>query len=115
MIVMLCLIILSLVSIILFLAKIIIKQKKLILSYDNNLKKQGNMGRLMFLANFAKTCGHDVEIRYSTIHDYTYVLFYENGWGSTNIATLFTVIVDDESFEEAVKELERSVGLKRKQ
>lgn len=109
MIVILFLIILTLVSVILFLTKTILKQKKLIFSYDKCLKDKGNMGKLMFLANLAKTCGHDVEIKYSTIHDYTNVLFYKNGWGSTNIATLITVIDSDETFEKATKELERLI------
>lgn len=99
----------GLLIIALILAKTIIKQKKLILCYDNNLKKQGNMRRLIFLANLAKTCGHDMVIDYSTTHDYTYVLFYKNGWESEKFATFFAGIYDDESFEEAIKNLKRLI------
>lgn len=109
MIVILCLIILTLVSVILILVKNNLQQNKLILVYDNNLKKQGNMQKLMFLANLAKVRGHDVEIKYSTIRDYTHVLFYKNGWGSTNKVTLLTVIDSDETFEKATNELEELI------
>lgn len=99
-----CLLIVALI-----LAKTIIKQKKLILAYDNNLKKQGNMRRLMFLANLAKTCGHDMIIDYSTMHDICYVLFYKNGWEKGGFATYVKSINDDETFEEAIKDLERLI------
>lgn len=88
---------------------IIRKQGKLLLKYDNCLKKQGNMGRLMFLANLAKTCGHDMIIDYSTMHDICYVLFYKNGWEKGGFATYVKSINDDETFEEATQELERLI------
>lgn len=99
-----CLLIVALI-----LTKTILKQKKLIFSYDNNLKKQVNMGRLMFLAKLAKTCGHDIIIDYSTMRDYTYVLFYKNGWAKGDSAIYAKLINDDETFEEAIKELERLI------
>jgi hypothetical protein len=99
-----CLLIVALI-----LAKTILKRKKLILSYDTCLKKQGNMGRLMFLANYAKTCGHDMIIDYSTMKDICYVLFYKNGWEKGDFATYVKSINDDKTFEEAIKELERLI------
>ena len=98
-----------LLIVILFLTKTILKQKELIFSYDNCLKKQGNMGKLMFLANLAKTCGHDMIIDYSTMHDYCHVWFYKNGWGKGSMATYATMIINDETYEEAIKELERLI------
>jgi hypothetical protein len=109
MIAILCLIILLLVSVILFLIIKILQQKKLILSYDNCSKLQRNMQRLMFLANLAKTCGHDMIINYSTMRDYTYVSFYKNGWDLKKLTTFSTLINSDETFEEAIKELERLI------
>lgn len=88
---------------------IIRKQGKLLLKYDNCLKKQGNMGRLMFLANYAKTCGHDMIIDYSTINDSGCVSFYKNGWEKSSTATYAKLINDDETFEEAIKDLERLI------
>ena len=85
------------------LAKTILKQKKLILSYDKCSKLNGNMQRLMFLANLAKVRGYDVEIDYSTLHDYTHVFFYKN---NPNYAKC---IYSDETFEEAIKDLERLI------
>lgn len=107
MIVILNLIILFLSSVILFLAKTIIKQKKLILAYDNNLKKQGNMRRLMFLANLAKTCGHDMIIDFSTIHNFYNVFFYEKG--KVDYEPCLFQITDDETFEVAIKDLKRLI------
>lgn len=104
MIVILCLIILSLVSFISLLTIKILQQKKLILSYDNCLKKQGNMQKLMFLANLAKTCGHEMKIEYLTMHDFYYVLFYMNG--KHEYEPYCRQITDDESLEATIKELE---------
>ena len=109
MIIILCLIILSLVSFISLLTIKILQQKKLILSYDNCLKLQGKMQRLMHLANLAKVRGHDMVIDYSTIHDYSYILFYKNGWNFDDTPEYTKVIYNDETSEEAIKDLERLI------
>lgn len=97
-----CLLIVALI-----LTKTILKQKKLILSYENNLKKQGNMQRLMHLANLAKSYGHDMVIEYSTIYDCYHVFFYANGKGEYE--PYCRKITDDESFEAVINELERLI------
>lgn len=104
MIVILNLIILFLSSVILFSTKTIIKQKKLIVSYDKCSKLQGKMQRLIHLANLAKTCGHDMVINYSTIHNFYNVFFYVKG--KVDYEPCVRQITDDESFEAATKELE---------
>lgn len=92
----------------LILVKIILKQKKLILSYDNNLKMQGNMERLMFLAKLAKAKGHDIEIEYSTICG-CYVTLYKKSWGNCWNRTYATQITNDEELKKIIKELERLI------
>ena len=99
-----CLLIVALI-----LAIITHKQNELLIKYDECLKDKGYMRKLFFLANLAKTCGHDMIIDYSTMHDYTYVLFYKNGWEKGDCATYAKLINDDETFEEAIKELERLI------
>lgn len=105
MIIILCLIILSLVSFISLLTIKILQQKKLILSYDNCLKLQGKMQRLMHLAKLAEVKGHYVQIKYSTINDIYYVSFYVNG--KLEYEPYCRQITNDESFEAVINELER--------
>ena len=105
MIIILCLIILSLVSFISLLTIKILQQKKLILSYDNCLKLQGNMQQLLHLAKLAKAKGHDMVITYSTINDIYFVKFYVNG--KLEYEPYCRQITNDESFEAVINELER--------
>lgn len=99
-----CLLIVALI-----LAIVTHKQGKLLLKYDKCLKDKGYMRKLFFLANLAKTCGHDMIINYETVHDYTHVLFYKKGWYMDESPYYTKVINDDETFEEAIKELERLI------
>lgn len=79
----------------------------LILSYDKNLKKQGKMQRLMFLAKLAEVKGHYVQIKYSTKYDVYHILFYVNG--KLEYEPYSKKITDDESFEAVIKQLERLI------
>ena len=97
-----CLLIVALI-----LVKTILKQKKLILSYDNCLKLKENMQRLMHLAKLAKVKGHDMVIKYSTINDFYYVFFYEKS--KDDYEPYSKKITNDEEFKEAIKDLERLV------
>lgn len=73
------------------------------------LKKSRQNAELIFLANLAKTSGHDMQIKYSTIHDFYYVLFYGNGWKNGEYEPYSKQIIDDETFEKAVEDLERLI------
>jgi hypothetical protein len=109
MIAILCLIILSLVSVILFLIIKILKQKKLIFCYDKSLKDKGKIQQLFSLVTLAKLYGHNIEIEYSTLYDYCYVGLYKKNWANYWDIVYEKKITNDEEFGKAIKELERLI------
>ena len=84
------------------------KQGKLLIKYDKCLKDKNKLRQFFSLVSLAKVYGHDIEINYSTVYDYYYILFYKNGWKKDEFAT-YAKICNSESFEEIIKDLERLI------